>query len=104
MGTQSSEPGAQRSRVVAALLPRFIANRRKDVTTIRDCTERREFPTIVRIGHNMQGNGASYGFPELCDLGKDLEAAAVREDEGRVRELLDSLVAWLDALGPAGSC
>ncbi len=45
------------------LLPRFFANRRKDVRTIRDAAARSDFSLVSTLAHNMRGTGGSYGFP-----------------------------------------
>jgi hypothetical protein len=102
MGTQGTRTGPSRSPAATALIPKFIANRRRDVVTIQDSLERRDFEVISRIGHNMQGNGESYGFPDITRLGVSLEAAAESRHVPGVRDVVDSLVAWLDRMGGLG--
>jgi HPt (histidine-containing phosphotransfer) domain-containing protein len=84
-----------RSPAAAALLPRFLEHRRGDVATIRAALERDDFETIGRLGHNMAGNGISYGLPEISTIGERLEADAEARDAKAVREQLASLEASL---------
>jgi HPt (histidine-containing phosphotransfer) domain-containing protein len=84
-----------RSPAAAALLPRFLEHRRRDVVTIRTALEQADFETIGRLGHNMAGNGVSYGFPEVSAIGERLEAEAAARNEMAVREQLASLEATL---------
>ncbi len=61
---------------LAPLLPKFFANRRKDVVTIQNALDRNDFDVVVTLAHNMRGTGTSFGFPELSAVGDELEAAA----------------------------
>jgi HPt (histidine-containing phosphotransfer) domain-containing protein len=90
-------PGSipSRSPAATALLPRFLEHRRRDVVTIREALERADFETIGRIGHNMAGNGVSYGFPEMSAIGERLEAEANAGNAMAVLEQLASLEASL---------
>jgi len=97
MSTGERAPGSPitRSPAATALLPRFLEHRRGDVATIREALERADFETIGRLGHNMAGNGRSYGFPELSAIGARLEAEAGARNATAVREQLDALEACL---------
>jgi HPt (histidine-containing phosphotransfer) domain-containing protein len=85
-----------RSPAATALLPRFLEHRRRDVVTLRAALEQGDFETIGRIGHNMAGNGASYGFPEMSTIGRHLEAEASAGNVVAVRVQLASLEACLE--------
>jgi HPt (histidine-containing phosphotransfer) domain-containing protein len=91
--------GSTRVRVAAQLLPKFIGHRERDVSTIRLALEHGDFETISRIGHNMRGNGVSYGFPEIGTLGERLEKAANTTDVQAVREQVTLLEAWVARIG-----
>ncbi len=86
---------AVRSVAAARLLPKFIEHRERDVASIRDALARQDFDAIARLGHNMRGNGRSYGFPELGAIGELLESAADTKNEAMIGEQLTALVAWL---------
>jgi HPt (histidine-containing phosphotransfer) domain-containing protein len=98
MGAQ--QPTAKPLSYAATVLrPRFIAHRRDDVVTIRSCLVDGDFETIARLGHNMRGNGPSYGFPDLAEIGERLEYAARVKNADLVREQLRELDAWLLRVG-----
>jgi HPt (histidine-containing phosphotransfer) domain-containing protein len=86
-----SSAQSSRFRAAAKLLPRFIAHRRRDIGDIGVALARDDFETIARIGHNMRGNGDSYGFPEVSTLGARLETAANTRDRSLVADLAISL-------------
>jgi HPt (histidine-containing phosphotransfer) domain-containing protein len=99
MGTQGAGLGKPLSPAIAALVPRFIARRQRDAAAVRACLENGDFESIVRIGHNLRGNGPSYGFPEVADLGERMEAAARSMDAGGVREQVERLEDWFRRVG-----
>jgi len=88
-------PLVARSPAAAKLLPRFIAHRADDVANIRLALDRGDYALIARLGHNMRGNGRSYGFPDIATIGERLEAAALARDTGCVREQVAALEDWV---------
>jgi len=80
---------------IAALVPRFLANRAADVAKIRAALAGADFDTIRRAGHGMKGSGGGYGFPEISRLGSAMEEGARRQDAAAIAELATSLEAYL---------
>jgi len=80
------------------IIPGFLENRRKGVTTLQQALEREDFYTLRVQGHNMKGSGASYGFPALTELGTAIEEAAKNEDSGSIREGIAELVGFLESV------
>lgn len=74
-----------------ALVPGFLANRQRDVDTIRKALVTCDFEEIADIGHKLRGNGATFGFPELSELGERLELGARARDHDRVLRESDAL-------------
>jgi len=73
---------------------KFIAHRENDVAIILGSLEEDDFETVARVGHNLRGNGPSYGFPELAVVGEALERAAQARDVDRVRAAAAQVEAW----------
>jgi HPt (histidine-containing phosphotransfer) domain-containing protein len=84
-----------RSSAAASLLPRFIAHRAENVGAIKLALERGDYAVIARLGHNMRGNGHSYGFPEIAAIGERMEAEARARNAAGVREQLTALEDWV---------
>lgn len=76
---------------IVDLLPGFIARRLSDLETLHEALESNDFETLRRISHNIKGNGMSFGFPRLSELGAALEERAIEQDakgfEGGLEEL-----------------
>lgn len=80
---------------IAALVPRFLANRAADVDKIRAALAGADFETVRVAAHGMKGAGGGYGFPEISRLGAAMEEGARRRDAAAVSALAASLEAYL---------
>jgi len=76
------------------LIPGFLENRRSDLEAIRTALSAGDADTVQRLGHNMKGAGAGYGFEGITELGAELEGAA--KEFGVVPALLTKLEDYLD--------
>lgn len=80
---------------IAALVPRFLANRAADVGKIRTALERADFETVRRVAHGMKGGGGAYGFPEISRLGAAMEQGAIQGDVAAIGALVANLEVYL---------
>ena len=80
---------------IAALLPRFLANRSADVDKIRAALARADFDAVRTVGHAMKGAGGGYGFAEISRLGAELEEAARQRDAVAIGALATHLESYL---------
>ena len=94
---EQKQRGALREEIIP-LLPKFFANRRGDVTKLRDAADRKDMQTIATLAHNMRGTGASYGFPEISAIGDRMQVAGKRGDTREVTNLTGELESLLDDL------
>lgn len=80
---------------IAALVPRFLANRAADVDRIRTALGAGDFETIRAAAHGMKGSGGGYGFPEISRLGAAMEEGARQRDAVALGTLVASLESYL---------
>lgn len=80
---------------IAALVPRFLANRAADADKIRAGLAAADFEAICAAGHRMKGAGGGYGFAEISRLGAALEEAALQRDAAALTALVEELEAYL---------
>ncbi len=83
---------------IAARVPKYLQNRRKDVMTLLQALARGEFETLKTLGHSMHGSGASFGFQAITEIGAALEQHAIRGDLEASRKCVDELSAYLDSV------
>ena len=87
------DPNDAKKDALKALLPNFLRRRADDVKKIRAALAVGDFESIEAIGHKLRGNGATYGFPLLSEIGALLETGATNRD----RETIDREVERLEA-------
>jgi HPt (histidine-containing phosphotransfer) domain-containing protein len=80
---------------LADLVPGFLANRGKDLITLRAALEQDNFDIIRTLGHRMKGDGGGYGFNRISEIGAVLEQAANRQDKPAIARQLHALSDYL---------
>ena len=81
---------------LSELIPGFLTHKRADVVTIVDANARRDYAEIGRIAHRIKGEGTSYGFESMTEMGRSLEQAAAMRDDGAVAALARQLLNYMD--------
>lgn len=77
------------------IIPTFLANRQKDLHTLRTALTEKDFDTIGTLGHRMRGDGGGYGFNAISDIGGSMELAAGRRDEPAIHRQTAALEDFL---------
>ncbi len=88
--------------MLLGLIPDFLEMRRQDVMRLRALLVSEAFCEIERLGHNMKGNGASYGFAPITDIGQRLEAAARLQHRVEIVALTEALASYLARIEVVG--
>jgi len=77
------------------LIPTFMANRNKELETLRAALAAGDMEQLRQLGHRMKGVGNSYGFELISILGKQVEDGAKSRDlaalAARIAEYTDYL-------------
>lgn len=50
-------------------------------------TQNPDWELVKKIGHQIKGNAATFGFPELADFGNNLEVTAALADVEKAHEV-----------------
>ena len=78
------------------LIPGFLTHKRADIDKIFEAVTRRDYAEISHIAHRVKGEGGSYGFDTMTEIGRSLEHAAATRDDGAVTTLARQLLSYLD--------
>lgn len=80
---------------------RYIERRKKDVESLQSALRSKAFEEFKRIGHQLKGNAASFGYPDLEKVAIQLEVAGEKADLAEASRQLTLFESWLSkALGP----
>ena len=66
----------------------YIRRRQEDILSCEIALKSCDFKTIEVIGHQMKGNGLSFGYSNIADLGSEMESAARQKNESELSILL----------------
>jgi histidine phosphotransfer protein HptB len=78
------------------LIPKFMTNRKREVTAMREALTTQDFDTVRNIAHDMKGAGGSYGFDRVSELASLIEQAAKEADASSIQRELPVLGSYLD--------
>ena len=78
------------------LIPKFIANRKKEITTMTEALDQGDFEMVRKVAHGLKGVSGSYGFPAMTVVATRLEQAAKATDERSIRTDLPILASYLE--------
>jgi HPt (histidine-containing phosphotransfer) domain-containing protein len=92
-GNKTDPAGTAIDLSLEDLIPAYLENRRNDLRVMTRALADGDWPAIAELGHKIKGSGTSYGFPEISDLGRELERAAGAEELEAVRAALAGLAA-----------
>jgi HPt (histidine-containing phosphotransfer) domain-containing protein len=67
------------------LIGKYIKRRFDELKNIESAFEKRDFHYIQKIGHQLKGNGAMFGFPSITEFGKELESHSKTQDSEMIQ-------------------
>ena len=77
------------------LVPGYLSNRRSDVQSATDALRIGDYARLQRLGHNIRGTAASYGFDGMTDIGNRLEYAAIEHNNDALQRCIHELGEYL---------
>lgn len=76
----------------------YIERRKKDLEELKSAMDKKDLSVAQRVGHQLKGNGVSYGFPALSELGEKMETCAKRNDLSGVTKFVQKLEDWVNSI------
>ena len=78
------------------LIPGYLENRLRDLTTIKNTLKAADFAKIRVLGHSMRGSGGGYGFMPISNIGEAIEKAAKNKYRDPIKNHLTELSDFLE--------
>jgi len=79
-----------------SLVPGFLLNKRANIADTLRALEQGDYETAERVGHQLRGEGSSFGFDQVTAMGFELERAAKGADRCAALRWARSLAEFLD--------
>jgi len=80
------------------LMPGFLANKRADVDKILAAAAAADYAALRGIGHKIKGEGGSFGFDRISEIGAEVERAAIDQDLTEIRRCGENLTTYLESV------
>jgi CheY-like chemotaxis protein/HPt (histidine-containing phosphotransfer) domain-containing protein len=77
------------------LVPNYLDKRRQDLPKFTEALAAQDYAAIRRLGHNLKGTGAGYGFPVLTEIGAAIEDSAQANNGSAIRDKVEELARYL---------
>ena len=77
------------------IMARYIERRKQDLEVCLASLERKRYEDIEKVGHQLKGNGTTFGHPKLSTIGKKLEQAAHVHDVASLEVTLKEFSTWV---------
>lgn len=82
-------------QIPVASQTKYIIRRHEELKMARQALSKGDLSPIQSMGHKLKGNGATFGFPELGELGAELEVAAAENRVEQISALMQKFEQWL---------
>ncbi len=74
---------------------KYLVRRQKDIETLKASHSNRSLEDFKRIGHQLKGNAASFGYNDLEKIAIAMENAALSGDVFEAGKQLELFEKWL---------
>ncbi len=69
----------------------YLTRRQTEVAQLKQSLNEESFELALLIGHRLKGHGETFGFPQISNLGIEMELAAKDRDKQKLRSMVDQL-------------
>jgi HPt (histidine-containing phosphotransfer) domain-containing protein len=76
---------------------KYIERRQRDLEELKQAINAGNLEPFQRIGHQLKGNGATYGYEELGELGRRMEEAGNNKSTAEAEACLAEFIRWIAA-------
>ena len=77
------------------MIAKYIERRKQDYADCLTALGKEDYETFLRIGHQLKGNAASFGFDDLGLIAVEMEKAAKVRDLSQIKISLDKFEKFL---------
>ena len=75
---------------------KYMERRKTDVDNCRQALQTGNLSVLETVGHQLKGNGITFGFPEISTIGEALESAAKSHDTAAATAQVDALASIVE--------
>lgn len=81
--------------VPEAMQTRYVERRKHDLEVCRESLAQQKYSELQKVGHQLKGNGVTFGHDDISLIGKRMEVAAAEENIREMEKALKDLSHWV---------
>ncbi len=70
---------------------KYLTRRKAELNQLHSAAGEDLFLMAIDIGHRLKGNGKTFGFPEISEIGLHLESAGLAKDQNGILDEISNL-------------
>lgn len=78
------------------IMNRYFERRKRDLDECIEHLKSGDLRFIEKVGHQLKGNGVTFGYPELSEIGGELEEAAQSGDKKVISHVVGKFSDWVE--------
>ena len=77
------------------ILGRYIEHRKRDFKECLKSLKRHQYDKIEKVGHQLKGNGTTFGHPDLSSIGEKLQEGAKVKNTEILEKSMEEFSDWV---------
>ena len=70
---------------------KYLSRRVIEIEELKQCLLNDDFNIAIGIGHKLKGNGETFGYPLISQLGIEIEQAGIYKDKDKLTDAIEKL-------------
>ncbi len=84
--------------VTREMKEKYLIRRQEEILLLSEALLRGHIEVFHRTGHKLRGSAESFGFPELLNVGLEMEELSVKDFATRAQQLIEEFTKCVEAL------
>ena len=72
------------------MLPGYLSRRDLDVQALKTFALNDDYNSVSKLGHKLKGNGSSFGFDYISEIGSELMISCDRKNMSEIKKLISN--------------
>ena len=71
---------------------KYLSRRVEEIEELKRCIQTSNFDLAGNIGHKLKGNGVTFGFPEISNIGNKIEIASSEKNQLLLEKSIEEFI------------
>ncbi len=75
-------------KIPPQLVENYLQRRISEIDSLENACNSGDFALLFKVGHQLKGNGLTFGFAEISEIGSKLESSALIQNRSDIQHQL----------------